>query len=227
MKKQLINFGPILLIGGGLLVLSLAVFPIIQYEISAYFNFHKTELISPVAADEFLPTNPRSVITGTSSSELNRASDWFVGTPDLPVIDSKVKYYNLTVPRLKIEDAVVEIGGEDLDKNLVQYKGTALPGTKGNSVVFGHSALPQFFKPTDYLSIFAKLPTLQLNDELIVNYDGITYHYRVEEMFEVHPTDIEVLAQRYDDSYLTLVTCVPPGTTLRRLIVRARLIPTS
>jgi len=48
----------------------------------------------------------------------------------------------------------------------------------------------------------------------------------VEKMIEVSPRDLSILAQRYDDSYLTLITCVPPGTYFKRLIVRARLAKT-
>ena len=46
-------------------------------------------------------------------------------------------------------------------------------------------------------------------------------------MFEVYPTDIQVLQQDNSDSFLTLVTCVPPGDPRkpRRLIVRARIVP--
>ena len=60
-----------------------------------------------------------------------------------------------------------------------------------------------------------------------MDYDGISYKYRVETMFEVLPTDIQVLDQDTTDSFLTLVTCVPPGDPRKqkRLIVRARIIP--
>jgi len=46
-------------------------------------------------------------------------------------------------------------------------------------------------------------------------------------MLEVLPTDIQVLEQNLSDSFLTLVTCVPPGHPLKpkRLIVRARIVP--
>ena len=48
-------------------------------------------------------------------------------------------------------------------------------------------------------------------------------------MFEVKPTDIQILEQSTSESYITLVTCTPPGHPLkpRRLIVRAKLIPTT
>ena len=46
-------------------------------------------------------------------------------------------------------------------------------------------------------------------------------------MFEVLPTDIQVLDQDYSDSFVTLVTCVPPGdpSNPKRLIVRASVVP--
>lgn len=136
-----------------------------------------------------------------------------------------MKYYTLSIPRLSIDRATVKIGGEDLSKNLIHYKGTALPGKTGNAVIFGHSVLPQLFNPKNYLTIFSTLPKLEEGDKVIVEYDGVTYTYRIAEMFEVPPTATEVLRQYHDGSHITLITCVPPGTYLRRLVVRADLIP--
>ena len=112
-------------------------------------------------------------------------------------------------------------------KSLIQYPGTALPGRPGNSVIFGHSILPIFYNPKEYLSIFSTLPTLKKGDEIKVNYDGVSYEYRVEDLFEVLPSDIQVLEQNPTDSFLTLVTCVPPGDPRKpkRLVVRARVVP--
>jgi sortase A len=60
----------------------------------------------------------------------------------------------------------------------------------------------------------------------LVNFDGISYKFKVEELFEILPTDIQILQQDTTDSFLTLVTCVPPGDPRnpRRLIVRARVV---
>ena len=133
----------------------------------------------------------------------------------------------MSVPKLGIESATVTIGGENLAKSLIHYPGTAVPGKTGNSVIFGHSALPLFFSPTNYKTNFSTLPKLQKGDEIIVNYDGITYKYVVETKFEVLPKDIQVLEQNNYGSYISLITCVPPGDPRkpRRLVVRARLVP--
>ena len=101
--------------------------------------------------------------------------------------------------------------------------GTGLPGEYGTAVVFGHSTLPQFFSPTNYKTIFSLLPTLTIGDEIFVTYDGVQYRYIIFEMVITDPTDLSSLEQRFDDSYLTLITCVPPGTYWKRLNVRARL----
>jgi sortase A len=99
-----------------------------------------------------------------------------------------------------------------------------LPGQYGNAVIFGHSVLPQFFNPKDYKTIFSTLPTLKEKDEIFINFDGIEYRYQVTKMVETLPEDISVLEQQYDGEYLSLITCVPPGTYLKRLVVRARLV---
>lgn len=204
----------------GVFLLFSAGWPIVYYELTSS-SFEKSELLSPVSLR----------VQGVSSSSdsltlltLTNANSWFVGDPGLSPVPSKVKYYNVSIPKMGIKDAVVEIGGNDLSKSLIHYSGTALPGREGNVVIFGHSSLPQFFNPKNYLTIFSKLPSLKRSDTVSVDYDGILYTYRVEEMLEVGPTDIQVLEQRLDNSFLTLVTCVPPGTYFKRLVVRARLV---
>ena len=92
-------------------------------------------------------------------------------------------------------------------------------------MIFGHSTLPQLYNPKNYLTVFTFLPSLKKGDEIQVDYDEVKYKFKVEQMFEVKPEDIQILEQRQDNSYLTLVTCVPPGTYLKRLIVRAKIVP--
>ncbi|MGD0523060.1 MAG: sortase [Candidatus Microgenomates bacterium] len=167
-------------------------------------------------------------ILGSQTTDYTRASNWFTGgAKSEDFVAKNVGFYNLSIPKLNIDNAVVAIGGDDLSKSLVQYPGTALPGKDGNTVIFGHSILPLFYNPKSYMSVFSTLPTLKPGDEIFVNYDGVSFVYKVEALFEVLPTDIQVLEQDDSDSFLSLVTCVPPGDPRdpRRLIVRARVVP--
>lgn len=210
----------------GLALLAAAIYPIASYEAMSKQRY--PVLLDPVVEDQ-QQVKSQPIDNAKSSLEANdytKASNWFVGGANKADFnESKVSYYNISIPKLKIEDAVVAIGGDDLSKHLIQYPGTALPGKKGNAVIFGHSILPAFYNPKSYMSIFSLLPTLESGDMIKVDFDGIEYRYIVEDLFEVHPTDIQVLQQDITDSFLTLVTCTPPGDPRkpRRLIVRARI----
>lgn len=218
MKKVFIRFFALGLATLGVIFIVNAGFPILRYEFFDAPRFKKAELLSPVS---------QGLVAGANkaSTDLTKASNWFNDNRDVEPIVSKVRYYNISIPKLGIRDAASEIGGEDLSKGLVHYKGTALPGKIGNAVVFGHSVLPQFFNPKNYLSIFSTLPTLKKGDKITVDYDGITYTYEVQSMYETRPDDLTVLGQDTDGAYISLITCVPPGTYLRRLVVKGKLVP--
>lgn len=156
--------------------------------------------------------------------DFTRLENWFSQTSIPTPAPSKITHYNLSIPKLKIEDAVVTIGGTDLSKSLINYPGTANPGEFGTPVIFGHSILRQFYNPKNYLSIFSTIMTLQSGDRIIIKYNGVTYTYKVIDKLEVKPTDIEILSQRFDGRFLKLITCVPEGTYLRRGIIVAQLI---
>lgn len=221
MKK---NHSRILGIVFGLLgtaILSFVFLPIISYQIIARRDY--PELLTPLA---------KSLVASKVASEqdFTKASNWFAdGKNKSDFVLSGVTHYTISIPTLDIKNAVVSIGGEDLSESLVQYPGTALPGKDGNAVLFGHSILPIFFDPANYLSIFSTLPLIKIGDEIFIDFDGVQYTYAVEDKFEVRPTDIQILEQNDNSAYLTLVTCTPPGDPRKpkRLIVRAKIVPTN
>jgi sortase A len=161
--------------------------------------------------------------TAASALDLSNVNAWFPKSPQKRVV-SNATAYSLSIPKLGITNAFVVVGGEDLTHTLVHYGGTALPGQNGNGVIFGHSVLPQFFNSKNYRTIFSTLPTLEIGDSLYITFDNVRYQYKVEKMTVTEPDDISVLDQQYDDAYISLVTCVPPGTLWQRLNVRARLV---
>ena len=76
--------------------------------------------------------------------------------------------------------------------------------------------------PKDYLTIFSLIPTLKEGDDLYIKFDGVDYRYKVVSQRITEPADVSGLEQQYDDSYITLVTCVPPGTYWKRLWLTAQ-----
>lgn len=213
-RKKVVKILAVLMGLMGLIILVTTIYPIVSYEVMSREKF--PILLSPMADT-----------TDSSGFDSTKASNWFVGTVDEGDFSvSKVTYYTLSIPKLKIDNATVAIGGEDLSHNLVQYPGTALPGKRGNAVIFGHSILPRFYNPKEYISIFSTISTLEKGDNIHIYYDGVEYLYKVENLFEVYPTDIQVLEQNTSDAFLSLVTCSPPGDPRKpkRTIVRARIV---
>lgn len=197
------------------------VFPILHFQVEYSSKFN--QILSPLSS-RF--DHSDSVLGALSSQDYTQLSNWFVSGTDTTLpsnSDSLASIYQLSVPKLNINDATVIVGSSDLKKSLIQYPQTALPGQLGSPVIFGHSVLPQFFNPKSYLTIFSTLYKLKTGDEIYVNFDRVSYKYLVSDMYEVQPTDLSVLEQHFDGRYLTLITCSPPGTYLRRLVIKAQL----
>lgn len=208
-RKVAIGFSTIFTIAG-LFMIGSVLLPFLQWQFIYLPSQPVEKFASPVP--KFA-----SPVSANFSSEYT--DDW---VPKSKNSVSKIKEYTISIPKLRINNAVVEFGATDLKKSLIGWADSSLPGKNGNNIIFGHSSLPSFYNPKDYHTIFSLLPTLKIGDSVFVNYDGISYAFEVFEMQTVEPEDFSVLEQRFDDSYLTLITCVPPGTYWKRLVVRAR-----
>lgn len=109
-----------------------------------------------------------------------------------------------------------------LEKGVVHYADTALPGQIGNAVVFGHSS-DYPWSPGLYKNVFALLDQLVVGDKITVPYKSQRFVYEVTGTKVVRATDLSVL-KKTPDPVLTLITCYPVGTAQRRLIISARLV---
>jgi sortase A len=124
----------------------------------------------------------------------------------------------LRIPTLGVDQTIVSgVGRTDLEAGPGHFRTTPLPGQNGNAAVAGHR--------TTYGEPFRRLDELDTGDRIeVTDVFGRTYVYLVAEAFVVDPTDVKVLEDRGRPE-LTLVTCDPPFTADRRLIVRAVLDP--
>jgi sortase A len=123
----------------------------------------------------------------------------------------------LAIPRIGLRQALVNgIDREALAGGPGHYAGTPAPGRAGNSVIAGHRTL------RGVPSFFYRLNELEPGDAIEVVSPFFLYRYEVERVFLVSPEQTWVLGHTAYPA-LTLITCDPPGTEQRRLIVRARL----
>lgn len=112
-----------------------------------------------------------------------------------------------------------------LKEGIAEAKGSTEPGQAGNLFLFSHSTDAPW-NIVRYNAIFYLLRELEAGDRVIIFYKGRRFDYIVFDKTTTPPTDITFLTNRYDRPVLTLQTCDPPGTTLNRLIVRAKLAGT-
>lgn len=208
------------LIISGLFVVLSVLWPILSYEIFTAPQLRENKFLQPVPSFVEAQLDEKSSQTG----QLTDPKQWFPKANYDQTRSDQVIYYKLSIPKFDIENATVKVGGDDLKESLIHFPGTALPGEQGASVIFGHSTLPQLFKPDRYLSIFSLIPRLETSDEIVLKFDGVTYTYRVIDKIEVKPNDLSVLEQPYGNRYLRLITCTPPGTYLKRAVITAALV---
>lgn len=212
----------------GFLSLIYFMFPIVSYFLFLRHTAVAASFTTPIPHTTVL--NKSSLLQMVSSSsqalsgtDFTNAKTWFPSfTPDQT--KPRVEKFSLSIPKLDIKDAYVSTIDYEVGRHLINYGGTAIPPEKGNSVVFGHSTLPQFFNMNDYKTIFARLHTLKIGDTIVVTAEGKDYTYRVNKITIVEPEDFSPLMQQYDSSYLTLITCTPPGTIWQRLVVKAEIV---
>lgn len=108
-----------------------------------------------------------------------------------------------------------------LARGIAQASGTSLPGEGGNIFLFAHSSA-DLLTAERYNSIFYLIHHLEPGDLIKVWYGGQEYHYAVTEKLKVAASDTQYLSQKTSEEQLTLMTCWPPGTTLKRLIIVAK-----
>ena len=158
--------------------------------------------------------------------------DFFVSGSDLQIENT---YWNqmaensILIPKLVINAPIQYLDTLDdetmknkLKEGVVHYPNTAMPGQKGNVFIFGHSSY-YWWDWSEYNSIFANLEKISLGDEILLKSQGKILIYRVVNTKVVESNDLSVLEQK-SDYKLTLMTCTPLGTDLKRFIVEAELV---
>jgi len=194
-------------------------------------NIAQTDLFDGYIVDE--EEIAQDLVTLSKDPEVQKTQipelDIALTPPDNRIIIPKI---NKNIPIVEVDSSSLAqndwtaLDDEILDalKNgVVRYPGTALPGEEGNTFITGHSSY-YFWDDGDYIDVFALLPQLEIGDQIVMYYNQEKYTYEIKEKKEVSPSEVDVLRQPEGVSQLTLMTCTPVGTNIRRLILVAELI---
>ena len=164
---------------------------------------------------------------------LKRTGEEIVG--QLPPFSKKEPQYEyieggnqIEIPRLGLQAPIISLAEKDkesleeaLDRGVIHYPGSALPGEKGIVVLMGHSA-PPGWPNIKYDRVFSEIVNLEEGDKIGISFNHFLYPYQViEKHIFSREEEEEFLAQERDQKWLVLSTCYPPGKDLQRLVVVA------
>ncbi len=206
--RRVFNFFPELLVLTGFLILALTFGYPLFYELE--FRFH-----------QLFPQKYRIIqLNGVGKEEKEE--------PGLREIVPLSFDFGIVIPKINANAEIfpnVDPYNEKeflpiLRKGVAHAKGTSFPGHGQNIYLFAHST-DAFYNVGRYNAVFYLIGKLEKEDEVDIFYKNKLFKYLVFEKKVVPPEAIQYLEET-NEEILTLQTCYPPGTTLRRLVVRAR-----
>ncbi len=164
--------------------------------------------------------------TVTTQKELNRIQNENPKARALVPVDEN---FGIIIPKISANASVVpQVDSQNpavyqkaLTRGVAHARNTALPNENGNIFIFAHSSA-DFWEASKYNAIFYLLSKLEKGDKIYLFYQGRKYTYTVSEKKTVEATNTSYLENQTSGNQLTLMTCWPPGTTLKRLVVIAR-----
>jgi len=152
-------------------------------------------------------------------------------TKNVRIITPVNKDFGIVIPKINVNARIFsEVDPANpveylpiLKKGVAQAKGSAYPGQAGNLFLFAHST-DAFYNIITYNAVFFLIGKLNSGDEIDIFYKDQKYQYLVVDKTVVAPEGLSSYVKEHTvGKTLTLQTCYPPGTTLKRLVVIARL----
>lgn len=138
--------------------------------------------------------------------------------PNFSIVIPKIGANARIIPNVDVSDEPAYL--EALQKGVAHAKGTAFPGENSHIFLFAHST-DYIWNVGTYNAVFYLLSKLEKSDEVNIFYKNNRYVYKVIDKKIVDPSQVEYLTRKTNREFLTLQTCWPPGTTLKRMLVFA------
>lgn len=138
--------------------------------------------------------------------------------PDFSIVIPKIGANSAIIANVDAADSKIYL--DALQRGVAQAAGSAYPGEDGHIFLFAHST-DYFWNVGSYNAIFYLLAKLEKTDEINLFYKGQRFVYKVIDKVIVDPDQVQYLTRKTNREFLTLQTCWPAGTTLKRLLVFA------
>lgn len=191
------------LVFAGLAILVFIFFPVAKEEIK--YKLDQIAHIKYVVGDEQLNTFEKPLTPPNT--------DFSILIPKIGAVAPVIANVDATDPKKYLPA---------LKRGVAQAAGTALPEQGGNVYLFAHST-DAFWNVSSYNAVFYLIGKLNPGDEIDIYYKGKLIKYQVYDKKVVEPDSSQYFGTILQgEKTLTLQTCYPPGTTLKRLVILAK-----
>lgn len=136
---------------------------------------------------------------------------------DVPVVDNvagdiQEEYYEvdysrylgvLEIPKIGLKRGFYNVGSKynNIQYNVTMVEGSTLPDVvNGNLILMAHSG-------DAYISYFAFLYKLGIDDMVYVTYNGVKYQYQIVNIYDAPKNGIVKILRNYEKTTLTMITC--------------------
>lgn len=195
--------------------------------VSWMFNYRE---VSGLVYEFFNPYQDSPLLVSASSLKLPPGQTAQAAAISEKTYPYSAKNNSVEIPSLQIEVPLVigqstEVASleRDLDKGVVYYPGSVLPGQNGQIAVLGHSAPPNWPK-IKYDWAFTDINNLSPGDQVIMHFNNRQYTYKVTEKSIIKAgQEVGANGLTGKNNILTLVSCWPPGKDYQRIAVYAQL----
>jgi sortase A len=209
------NVLPNLLLGVGILFLVMSFGPVVYGEVwyrlkefkNQYFTLNKDGAVEDSVFSRFLSTSPILI------EPVNK---------DFSLVIEEIGVNAPVVANVSVTDE--NAYNDSLSNGIAHAITSDLPTDSASNVyLFAHASL-DFWNLGKYATVFNLLRKLDEGDRIHVFYEGRDYVYETINNEIYKGWNTYPLTRTTIEPILTLQTCDPPGTTLNRLVVTAKLI---
>lgn len=153
-------------------------------------------------------------INNGNYEEINDDEDTIIDNQEQPVIEPDNKNNNnqnvenyiayIMIPKIELNRGIYNITStlNNVNKNIYVHPASTFPNNvSGNNLILAsHSG-------SSSISYFKKLYKLELEDDVYLEYNGKTYHYKIKNIYTVLKDGTVALRVKQNVSTISLITC--------------------
>ena len=140
--------------------------------------------------EDIVNNNQASIVESEDGKNNNKIVENYIAYLRIPKIELNRGFYNITSTL------------NNVNKNIYVHPASTFPNNvSGNNLILAsHSG-------SSSISYFKKLYKLELEDDVYLEYNGKTYHYKIKNIYTVPKDGTVALRVKQDASTISLITC--------------------